>query len=101
MHALIKSEAYYLMTDPVIRKWENGVTLRRREESLRMRLQCTGKAYTNLFMVTVRENSAIVQTGGRSYRMSAAFVLANIGEFLSRQHAHAGFQKWLASRSEI
>lgn len=95
MHALIKSEAYYLMTDPVIRKWENGVTLRRQAESLRNRLQYTGRAYTRIFMLIMRESVVTVITGGNSFKLNSSFVLKSIGDFLVMQHNHAQFEKYL------
>ena len=99
MHALIKSEAYYLVTDPVIRKWENGVTLRRRAESLRNRLQYTGRAYTRIFMLVMREKTVTVITGGRSFELSTARVMGNIEEFLVMQYDREQFRKYLARAS--
>ena len=95
MHALIKSEAYYLTHDPVIQRWENRTTLHKRAESLRMRLQCTGKAYTNIFMITLRENFAIVVTCGKTFVLSKNFVIKHIAEILEMQHDHEKLKKYL------
>lgn len=96
MHTLIKSEAYYLINDPVIRRFENSVTLHKRAESLRMRLQCTGRAYTNIFMITLRENSAIVFTCGKTFTLTKNFVMKNIADILEIQHNHEKLKKYLS-----
>lgn len=96
MHALIKSEAYYLTHDPVIQQWENRASLRRRAESLRNRLQYTGRAYTRIFMLVMRGTSVTVTTGGRRFELSAARVMGDIEEFLVMQYDRVQFQKYLA-----
>ena len=95
MHALIKSEAYYLTTDPVIQRWEKKATLKRRASSLRTRLQCTGRAYTNIFAVIMRENSAIVTACGYTFTMAENFVYANTERLLELQADHVALQKFL------
>lgn len=99
MHALIKSEAYYLTTDTVIRRWENKATLKRCADNLRTRLQCTGRAYTNLFMIAMRENSAIVTACGYTFTMNRNFVCANMEKFLEVQYDHTALQKFLEKHS--
>lgn len=96
MHALIKSEAYYLTHDPVIRRWENNPNLRKRAENLRISLQYTGCAHTNIFMLTMRENQVSVTTCGRTFVLSMEFVCGNLGKFLEMQGDHKLFQKYLA-----
>ena len=95
MHALIKSEAYYLINDTVIRRWENKATLKRCADNLRMRLQCTGRAYTNIFTITIRENSAVVTACGYTFTMAENFVYANIEELLEIQHDNKALRKFL------
>lgn len=100
MHALIKSEAYYLTHDSVIQRWENKGTMQRRAQSLLTRLQCTGKAYTNIFMITLRENSAIVVTCGKTFKVTENFVMKNIAEILEIQYDHTKLQKFLLRNSK-
>ena len=95
MHALIKSEAYYLMSDPVIQKWEKRPMMKRRAENLRTRLQCTGRAYTNIFAVEMQENSAIVTACGYTFTMAENFVYANIEHLLEIQYDGKALQKFL------
>ena len=95
MHALIKSEAYYLMSDPIIRRWENRATLKRRAENLRTRSRCTGRAYTNIFAVEMRENSAVVTACGYTFTMAENFVCKNIEHLLEIQHDGKALQKFL------
>ena len=95
MHALIKSEAYYLMSDPVIQRWEKKADLKRCAGGLRMRLQCTGRAYTNIFMITALDNSAIVETCGRTFTIAEKFLGANIERLLELQADHVALQKFL------
>lgn len=97
MHALIKSEAYYLINDPVIKKWESRVSLRKCAENMFMRLQYTGKAYTNIFTITMRENTAIVNVCGKTFNVSKGFICANIERMLEIQHDYKAFQKLLAA----
>lgn len=95
MHALIKSEAYYLMTDPVISRWESRSTVRRRVESVRMKLRITGRARTNIMDIQVRENSAIVKACGYTFTLTEKFVGANIERLLELQADHVALQKFL------
>lgn len=99
MHALIKSEAYYLMSDPVIQKWEKRPMMKRRAENLRTRLQCTGRAYTNIFAVEMRENSAVVTACGYTFTMAENFVCKNIEKFLEIQYDHTALRKFLEKHS--
>ncbi len=99
MHALIKSEAYYLTTDTVIRRWENRATLKRCADNLRTRLLCTGRAYTNIFTIAMRENSAVVTACGYTFTMTGKFVCANMEKFLEIQHNNTEFQKFLKKYS--
>ena len=99
MHALIKSEAYYLTHDPVIQRWENRVTMRKCAESLRMRLKCTGRASTNIFNMTMRENSVIIAiiTCGKIFRLSMD-VCENLEDVLAVQDNNKQLQKYLIKR---
>ena len=95
MHALIKSEAYYLITDTVIRCWENKATLKRCADNLRTRLLCTGRAYTNIFAVAMRENSAVVTACGYTFTMNGKFVCANMEHLLEIQYDGKALRKFL------
>lgn len=96
MHALIKSEAYYLINDPVIQRWENRVTLRKCAESLRMRLHCTGRASTNIFNLFVRDNSIIISiiTCGKTFKLSEN-ICDNLENVLAVQGDNKQLQKYL------
>ena len=102
MHALIKSEAYYLINDPVIRRFENRVTLRKCAESLRMRLRCTGRASTNIFNMTMRENSVIIAiiTCGKTFKLSEN-ICDNLENVLAVQDDNKQLQKYLMKMGEI
>jgi len=99
MHALIKSEAYYLINDTVIRRWENKATLKRCADNLRTRLLCTGRAYTNIFAVAMRENSAVVTACGYTFTMNREFVCASIEKFLEVQYNNTELRKFLEKHS--
>ena len=102
MHALIKSEAYYLINDPVIRRFENRVTLRKCAESLRMRLRCTGRASTNIFNMTMRENSVIIAivTCGKTFKLSEN-ICDNLENVLAVQDDNKQLQKYLMKMGGI
>lgn len=103
MHTLIKSEVYYLINDPVIRKFENRVTLRKCAESMRTRLKCTGRASTNIFSMTImRENSVIIDivTCGKTFRLSMD-VCDNLENVLSVQNDNKQLQKYLMKMGGI
>lgn len=95
MHALIKSEAYYLTHDPVITRWENRRTLAQRAESMRAKLRYAGMATTNILTLTMAENSVIVSTGGRTFVVESWFALANLEKLLALQGDCAGLRKYL------
>lgn len=99
MHALIKSEAYYLTNDPIIRRWENKATLKRCADNLRMRLQCTGRAYTNLFTIAMRKNCAMVTACGYTFTMNREFVCASMEKFLEVQYNNTELRKFLEKHS--
>ena len=101
MPKTLKSEAYYLTHDPVIRRWENKTSLYKCAQSLRLRLQCTGHAYTNIFMVTVTDNdeNAVVTACGRTFTLECDFVCNNLEHLLALQYDHSKFQKYLAQNS--
>lgn len=99
MHALIKSEAYYLMTDPVISRWESRSTVRRRVESVRMKLRLTGRARTNIMDISMRENSAIVKTCGYTFTLTEKFLCANIERLLEVQQDRAALLELLEKQS--
>lgn len=102
MHTLIKSEAYYLINDPVIRHWENRVTLRKCAESLRIRLRCTGRANTNILDLTMQDNSVIISiiTCGKTFRLSMD-VCENLEDVLSIQDDNKQLQKYLMKMGGI
>ena len=102
MHALIKSEAYYLTHDPVIQRWENRVTVRKCAESLRMRLRCTGRASTNIFNMTMRENSVIIAivTCGKTFKLSEN-ICDNLENVLAVQDDNKQLQKYLMKMGGI
>lgn len=95
MHALIKSEAYYLTHDPVITRWENRRTLAQRAESMRAKLRYAGMASTNILTVTMAENSVIVSTGGRTFAVESRFALANLENLLMLQGDCTQLRKFL------
>lgn len=99
MHTLIKSEAYYLINDPVIQRWENRVTVKKCAESMRMRLKCTGRASTNIFNMTMRENSVIISiiTCGKIFRLSMD-ICENLEDVLAIQNDNKQLQKYLIKR---
>lgn len=99
MHALIKSEAYYLTHDPVIQRWENRVTMRKCAESLRMRLKCTGRASTNIFNLSIQEDFIIISiiTCGKIFRLSMD-VCENLEDVLMLQNDNKQLQKYLIKR---
>ena len=96
MHALIKSEAYYLTHDPVIRRWENNPALRKRAENLRICLQYAGCANTRIFTLVMRETGVAVMTCGHTFMVAWDFVCENLENFLEMQDDRKQFQKYLA-----
>ena len=100
MHALIKSEAYYLTHDPVITRWENRRTLRQRAESMRAKLRYAGMASTNVLTLTMAENFVIVSTGGRTFVVESWFVLANLEKLLMLQGECTQLRKFLEKASK-
>lgn len=96
MHALIKSEAYYLTHDPVIRKWENNPALKKRADKMRDTLKYTGKASTNIFVLIMQENSFNVMVEGYSFVCSTSVIFENIEKFLQLQDEPKQLRKYLA-----
>ena len=99
MHALIKSEAYYLTHDPVISHWENRKDVHKQAEKLRIGLQYTGRAYTRIFLLVRRGNVVYVITNRHTFALALDFVLENLENFLAIQSDGKQFQKFLERNS--